>query len=210
VHYVNSNTVNSKGRIQEYVQTLKLTFSNSIVEWLKEITVGLGSGEVIITNHVSYIDTLYLAHRYAPVFATLIKKEKSEGFVVVRQNVVGALLHDAFNTPLVNAKKEKLADVVKYARDNHLGPVVVYAEGTTSNGFSTLKFQDSLFEGLADVKPVLHTLAIKYEYTQSNPAFHLDNFWGHLYETLTQFYTSLNVKYIQLTESEKKEALSSM
>jgi hypothetical protein len=45
----------------------------------------------------------------------------------------------------------------------------------------------------------------RYDYVEFNPAFHLDNFWGHLYHLLTQVYNSLHVRYIQLSESEKKE-----
>jgi hypothetical protein len=172
---------------------------------IRDAFLGLPSGDLIIANHTSYVDVLYLSYKYAPVFATVVKNEKDDGFSVVRQSFISALFCDIFNGLLDNAKKEKLVDVIKYARDYHLGPVVIFPEGTTSNGFSTLKFQGSLFENLSKENTRLHFIALKYEYVEFNPAFHLDNFWAHLYQLATQMYNSLQVKKIQLTESERKE-----
>jgi hypothetical protein len=45
-----------------------------------------------------------------------------------------------------------------------MGPVVLFPEGATSNGFSTLKFQESLFDALASIKPRIHVLALRYDH----------------------------------------------
>jgi 1-acyl-sn-glycerol-3-phosphate acyltransferase len=109
--------------------------------------VGLDSGDLIIANHVSYVELLYLAFRYAPTFATIVYDPQSNGPKVVCQGILGALMHVMLKTSLSDEKGEKLGDVVRKAKEKHWGPVVVFPEGCTTNGKAILRFQN-VFEGL--------------------------------------------------------------
>ncbi|KAL0476854.1 lysophosphatidic acid:oleoyl-CoA acyltransferase vps66 [Acrasis kona] len=194
---ISTATVNSKGRTQE--------------SSFGDVLQSFPSGDLIVSNHMSYTDILYYSFRHAPTFATVVKGEGRSKYMVVRQTFIGALLRTMFQTDLSGYKKERLLDVIKHAKDNKLGPVVLFPEATTSNGFSTLKYQSNLFDGLdKDEKLTLFVCAIKYEYSNFNPAFHLENFWSHFYHLCSQIQNTMSVRTVKFTADENKELKSSI
>lgn len=122
----------------------KLMISESFLESVKNSVMGLNSGDFIIANHVSYVELLYLAFRYSPVFATIVHDEQLKGPKVVCQGILGALLHATIGTSLADSKGEKLEDIVRKAKQKHWGPVVLFPEGCTTNGRAILVFQNVL------------------------------------------------------------------
>lgn len=126
--------------------------------------MGLNSGDVIIANHISYVELLYLAFRYSPVFATIVYDQKLEGPKVVCQGIIGALLHEMFGTSLSEEKGETLGDIVRKAKKKHWGPVVVFPEGCTTNGRAILKFQNvfgDLNAALKETNTKIHIIGFR-------------------------------------------------
>jgi hypothetical protein len=170
------------------------------------------SGDLIICNHISYFDLLYLTTRFSPTFATVLYKDGVPR--VVRQTFISAFLHCIFQlTPVSFEKGESLKDIMVYARDNTLGPVVVFPEGTTTNGKGILRFQqvfDENFEVFLkkhDVK--MHLVGFQYTTSSVSPAFHLPGFCGHLYTMMVQFSHKMHVTVIDIDDEAQSENFGS-
>jgi 1-acyl-sn-glycerol-3-phosphate acyltransferase len=112
----------------------------------------------VVANHVSWTDIIALASRYPLVF--LAKREVASwpalGFLARLQGTVFVDRADRRAIPIVN---QALAERLRKGED-----VVVFAEGTSSDGNGVLKFNASHFALLRDLAvdeaaPVAATLA---------------------------------------------------
>jgi lyso-ornithine lipid O-acyltransferase len=103
------------------------------------------SPRLIIANHVSWTDVIALASQYPFVF--LAKKEVAGwpvlGFLARLQGTVFVDRGDRRSIPLVNAA---IAEKLRAGQD-----VVVFAEGTSSDGAGVLKFNAAHFAMLRDL-----------------------------------------------------------
>ncbi|KAI8380881.1 uncharacterized protein BYT42DRAFT_495123 [Radiomyces spectabilis] len=101
------------------------------------------SGDIIVANWTSYIDILYLAYRFNPVFTQIYPAENKVCEISMWQAV---RLCSQF--PALSAEEKKVppnrlftvSELVQRVSARHLGPIVVLPEGTTTNGRALLKF----------------------------------------------------------------------
>ncbi|KAJ2705805.1 Lysophosphatidic acid:oleoyl-CoA acyltransferase 1 [Coemansia spiralis] len=158
------------------------------------------SGDIIIANHASYIDVLYLVAKYNPVFLEL-----DNASVRARPiSMWAALRAPARRTPaLLPAKDARpLKEITEEARLKQLGPVVVFPENATSNGRALLRFLP-VFEETEnqDDKSVLHIVALKYPFQAFSPAFSVGSQLVHLFRLACQPYNSLVVRTLEPGEA---------
>lgn len=107
---------------------------------------GLDHGDLVMANHVSYIEVLYLAMRFSPTFATVVwDDQQQQRPKVVPQTFVQFLLSTMLQVSAPVEKAQDLKDLLLCAKQQRTGPVVLFPEGTTSNGSALLAFQDGLF-----------------------------------------------------------------
>ena len=134
------------------------------------------SPRFVVANHVSWTDILALASLYPLVF--LAKKEVANwpvlGFLARSQGTVFVDRSNRRGIPQVNAA---LAEVLRAGRD-----VVVFAEGSSSDGTSILKFNAAHFAMLCDLQssevPLPFTLApVGIAYTETDQATPADIGW---------------------------------
>lgn len=94
------------------------------------------SGSAVFANTASYLDTLYLACALSPTFVLV-----APGGRLVRASLVRAFLH-AFNGAVdAPPGASSLTDLCASSLRNSGGPVVVFGEGTMSNGAGVLAFR---------------------------------------------------------------------
>eukprot|EP00126_Sphaerothecum_destruens_P000412 Sdes_comp10467_c0_seq1m2169 len=84
--------------------------------------------------------------------------------------------------------QSSLVDLIHLARQKKLGPIVIFPEGTTSNGKSLLQF----LPFLADPKQPENTIplhkitfqivGLKYPFQQFSPAFTCGSLFSHLFQ----------------------------
>ncbi len=97
----------------------------------------------------------------------------------------------------------QLVERVQYAHHFHenndcegcalcLSQLVVFPEGTTTNGKALLRFRTGVFNAGCPVRPVL----VKFPYKHFNPSWESMRFRPHFYRCLTQFRN--NVEFIIL------------
>lgn len=135
------------------------------------------SPRFVVANHVSWTDIIALASRYPLVF--LAKSEVSAwpvlGFLARLQGTVFVERGNRRAIPIVNAA---LAERLRQGED-----IVVFAEGTSSDGAGVLKFNASHFAMLSDLAaantaaPTLAPAAILYTERKSAPGGRLDVGW---------------------------------
>lgn len=149
-----------------------------------------------MSNHISYIEIFYLSFRFSPIYATMFY-DKGE-LKLVRHNTISAFLTSAFGISSTNEKGESLTSIMKYAKENHLGPVVLFPEGTSTNGRAVLRFQPvfpSDFESfLKNENLHIHLVGFRFEFKYFSPGFHFGNFYIHFFQLLNQMKNSLCVK----------------
>ncbi|KAF9130660.1 hypothetical protein BGW39_002802 [Mortierella sp. 14UC] len=163
------------------------------------------SGELIVCNWSSYIDILYLAFRFDPVFTQMYSTT-----LTVRQITLWGALRQAGSYPELSPPEGietfPLLDFVKDMHKKGSGPVVIFPEGTTTNNRAILKFVP-IFKGwsVPETSIEIRIMALKYDYQKFAPTFTvgLDNSYrfGHLFRTCAQFYNTLSVKTLAQDES---------
>ncbi|RKO91943.1 hypothetical protein BDK51DRAFT_23060, partial [Blyttiomyces helicus] len=151
------------------------------------------SGDIIVANHASYIDILYLAFRFSPTFLHISRNGR------VRPITMWDALTSVGDYPVLDAAEDKLTliEAADRAREGSGGPVVVFPEGTSSNGRGLLKF----FPVFSAIEPEalkgrLVILALKYSYEEFCPSFTVGNRLSHVFWLLCQFSNDLQVKQL--------------
>eukprot|EP00736_Rhodelphis_marinus_P007185 Rmarinus@m.17663 len=100
-----------------------------------------GHGDVVMCNFTSYVDVFVLMYLFDPVFV-LPSHEKCGH--VVHLGYWDLIMHAWHGSPFPEGSGLKLEDVSRNAKYYSRGPVVVFPEGTTSNGKAILKIQPVL------------------------------------------------------------------
>lgn len=155
------------------------------------------SGDVIVCNHVSYVELFYLTFRFSPQFVAIPNDRKALKDKVIPQTLLGAFWSTISDAPLSSAKASSLADVVEDARVSRKGPVVVFPEGTTTNGVVLLGCSPVFSHRFKlDATWHVHLIGFKYEYTDFSPVFTVGSFVVHLFKLCCQVYNTLQVRYV--------------
>jgi hypothetical protein len=123
-------------------------------------------GDLVFCNHASFLDPLYLALFYSPVFAVPTTKPELFAKFSLSQATLSALTGGctAGGNVFDPATGKTLIDLADAAYASSSGPVVVFAEGTTTNGTGVLSFAAS---GGAPVRPGGNVFAMGLRYSQS-------------------------------------------
>uniref|UniRef100_M4BVL6 Phospholipid/glycerol acyltransferase domain-containing protein n=1 Tax=Hyaloperonospora arabidopsidis (strain Emoy2) TaxID=559515 RepID=M4BVL6_HYAAE len=149
----------------------------------------VGRGDVVVCNSTSFLEVLYLAKRFSPVFVYAIDEKSDTGNLV---HVCGLLeaLYRSLTMPVTAERVKptrKIADVVRRAS----GPIVLLPEGARSNGKAVLRFT-SLLQNLS-VRARVHLMAFRYEFKRFSPSHTAGGAWPHLFWTAFHLYHTMRV-----------------
>jgi len=159
------------------------------------------SGDIIICNKTSYVEILYLAFRFSPTFTVIPTDYEDSKFIpgkLIPRNLFQALYDCIYDPPYSIKQAIKLEDIISESRNYHNGPIVIFPEGTTTNGKTVQKFLP-VFSGV-DVKGLVSNIRVigfKYEFEDHSPSFTVGSFFAHLFRLCCQFNNSMKVKYLQ-------------
>ncbi|KAJ1657988.1 Lysophosphatidic acid:oleoyl-CoA acyltransferase 1 [Dispira simplex] len=161
-------------------------------------------GDLILANHVSYIDVLYLYAKYDPVFVRqdpTIDQPERFSIISFREAFWGCT---ACPMNIAKDTSTALSALTQEARRTASGPVVLFIEGTTSNGRALLHPLET-FRTREDADPAarLHLLLFKYSLTYPSPVFPVGNLPWHLLRQCCQFANPLQVKQLNQHETPK-------
>lgn len=171
-------------------------------------------GHVIVANWTSYIDIVYLASRYDfffnlehhtytrytdldvkrfnPVFTQIFMDTNKVKIISLWEAIrlVGKMPESKPSSS--EDTLYTVQELSQKASKGKWGPVVVFAEGTTTNGRALLKFAPVFEDYRADQKDGhFHIMAFKYEYGNMPPTFTVGNQFYHFFKLCSQVRTSV-------------------
>ncbi|TDH70329.1 hypothetical protein CCR75_003993 [Bremia lactucae] len=156
----------------------------------------VGPGDVLICNHTSFLEILYLSKRFSPVFLFATMKKGDDGKTGHVCGLLEALYRSIampVNTNCYQSTRT-IADVVRRAS----GPVVVFPEGARSNGKAVLSFMPVLQS--LPVKTRVHLVAFRYEFNRFSPSQAAGDAWPHLFWIAFHLYHSMCVTVLNARE----------
>ena len=157
-------------------------------------------GGLLVSNHLSYLDILVLGSITPTVFVA-----KSE---VRRWPVLGWLTHQAGTLFIQRDKRSDVARINEQAAHVLDSGVllVIFPEGTSSNGCEVLPFKSSLLEPVVGQRHALSAAHLSYEVEDGSPGEDVC-YWGgmtfgpHLLKLLTKRRIVASVTYTAIEES---------
>ncbi|KAI9263099.1 hypothetical protein BY458DRAFT_514835 [Sporodiniella umbellata] len=146
-------------------------------------------GDIIVANWTSYVDILYLAYKFNPVFTQAYPETNK-----IKEISLWEALCSVKKIPTKNEGVITLKELSLKAK----GPIVIFPEGATSNGRALLKFLPLFTEDISI--ELFHVMSFKYEYGYMSPTFTVGNPWIHLFKLCSQFHNTVNVRVLAKDE----------
>lgn len=129
----------------------------------ERLSPGARRGRLVISNHVSYIDVLVLSALFPSVFITSVEL-KNTPLLGVLAVFGGSLFVDRRRPSGLKREVEEITRVLKQGFT-----VVLFPEGTTSNGDRVQPFKRSLFDAAVSAGVVILPLCIRYRSINEEP-----------------------------------------
>ncbi|TYJ49269.1 hypothetical protein E1A91_A01G122700v1 [Gossypium mustelinum] len=177
------------------------TQDNSKTESTKQSEERVRPG-AIVSNHLSYLDVLYHMSSSFPSFVA--KKAVSKLPLV---GLIGKCLGCVFVQRESKSSDFKgvagiVTDRVRNAHQNELAPMILlFPEGTTTNGDFLLPFKTGAFLAGAPVMPVI----LRYSYRRFSPAWESISGVRHVVFLLCQFVNNLEVTRLPIYHPSQQE-----
>ncbi|KAG7396958.1 hypothetical protein PHYBOEH_001471 [Phytophthora boehmeriae] len=160
----------------------------------------VGPGDIVVCNYTSFVEILYLARRFSPVFVFATEGKTDKVHVCGLPEALYRSLAMPVSAERVKPSR-KIADVVRRAS----GPIVVLPEGARSNGKAVLRFIPVL-EDLS-VKTRVHLVAFRYEFKKFSPSHSAGSGWSHLFWMAFHLYHTMRVTVLNAKDLDVKELI---
>ncbi|CAG8570638.1 8678_t:CDS:10 [Diversispora eburnea] len=159
------------------------------------------SGDIIVCNYTSYVDLLYLAFRFDPVFTQIYSQTNKLRPISLWTALKLTGSYPELVSP-IGTKTFSLHELMIEAKNNSWGPIVIFPEGTTSNGRALLKFIPIFKDYSFPIKNFsINIITFRYEYENFSPTFTVGSKLWHLMRLCSQFGNSLHVRIIAPQDS---------
>lgn len=114
-------------------------------------------GHLIIANHISYFDVCLIGAYFPAVFITSVEVSQTPGLGLITK-IAGCLFVERRRKTSVVNDIDQITSLLNRGFD-----VMVFPEGTTSNGTYFLDFKKSLLESAVRSRSQVTALCLKYE-----------------------------------------------
>jgi len=180
-----------------WIDSQKVTLTRGRKHAKKEITK-VTHGDVIVCNCQSYVDVIYFLFKFNPIYVKIYEngKVKSLSFLEAIK-ITGSYPELKEEEGAVSLK-----DIIKKSKEKKTGPIVVFPEGTTTNGKGLLKFLPVFKDFSPKDELVLHVYSIKYQFYGHNVSYTVGSKFSHLYKLCTKIHHAMSVKYLSAEESQ--------
>jgi lysophosphatidylcholine acyltransferase/lyso-PAF acetyltransferase len=143
---------------------------------------------IVVSNHVSYIEPIFFFYE---LFPTIVSSESHDAlpFVGTIIRAMQVIYVDRFSPA---SRKAAVNEIKRKAACNSFPRVLLFPEGTTTNGRFLISFQHGAFIPGYPVQPVV----VRY------PHVHFDQSWGNIsllklmFKMFTQFHNFMEVEYL--------------
>ncbi|OVA00153.1 EF-hand domain [Macleaya cordata] len=156
---------------------------------------------IVVSNHVSYIEPIFFFYE---LFPTMVAAESHDSlpFVGTIIRAMQVIYVNRFSAP---SRKHAVNEIKRKASCNRFPRVLLFPEGTTTNGRVLISFQLGAFIPGYPIQPVV----IRY------PHVHFDQSWGNIslaklmFRMFLQFHNFMEVEYLPVVmplENQKESA----
>ncbi|XP_052211491.1 lysophospholipid acyltransferase LPEAT2 [Diospyros lotus] len=156
---------------------------------------------IVVSNHVSYIEPIFFFYE---LFPTIVASESHDSIPFVG-TIIRAMQVIYVNRFSPSSRKHAVNEIKRKASSNRFPRLLLFPEGTTTNGRLLISFQLGAFIPGYPVQPVV----VRY------PHVHFDQSWGNIslgklmFRMFTQFHNFMEVEYLPVIsplESQKENA----
>ncbi|KAK4379335.1 hypothetical protein RND71_001197 [Anisodus tanguticus] len=157
---------------------------------------------VVVSNHVSYIDPIFFFYE---LFPTIVASESHDSMPFVG-TIIRAMQVIYVNRFSPTSRKHAVNEIKRKASCDQFPRVLLFPEGTTTNGRAIISFQLGAFIPGYPIQPVI----VRY------PHVHFDQSWGNIslamlmFRMFTQFHNFMEVEYLPVIiphENRKENAV---
>ncbi|KAH0728326.1 hypothetical protein KY290_004041 [Solanum tuberosum] len=157
---------------------------------------------IVVSNHVSYIDPIFFFYE---LFPTIVASESHDSMPFVG-TIIRAMQVIYVNRFSPTSRKHAINEIKRKASCDQFPRVLLFPEGTTTNGRSIISFQLGAFIPGYPIQPVI----VRY------PHVHFDQSWGNvslamlMFRMFTQFHNFMEVEYLPVItphENRKESAV---
>ncbi|XP_074263238.1 lysophospholipid acyltransferase LPEAT2 isoform X2 [Silene latifolia] len=147
---------------------------------------------IVVSNHVSYIDPIFFFYE---LFPTIVASDSHDSMPFVG-TIIRAMQVIYVNRFLPASRKNAISEIKRKASCDRFPRVLLFPEGTTTNGRFLLSFQMGAFIPGYPIQPVV----VRYPYV------HFDQSWGNIslaklmFRMFTQFHNFMEVEYLPVVE----------
>ena len=144
---------------------------------------------LIVANHLSYVDVLVLS-RVAPfLFVTSVEVKHSFGLGLITR-LAGCLFVERRSRTQLKSESSRIEEVLASRI-----PVVLFPEGTSSDGSDVLPFRPALFQSAIDAEVPVHLFQISYD--DDAVPYHGDHrFLSHLLKLCSRKKIRARLRYL--------------
>ncbi|XAR54106.1 Plasmalogen synthase [Bertholletia excelsa] len=143
---------------------------------------------IVVSNHVSYIEPIFFFYE---LFPTIVASESHDSmpFVGTIIRAMQVIYVDRFSP---SSRKIAVNEIKRKASSDRFPRVLLFPEGTTTNGRLVISFQLGAFIPGYPILPVV----VRY------PHVHFDQSWGNItlgklmFRMFTQFHNFMEVEYL--------------
>ncbi|KAG6748027.1 hypothetical protein POTOM_047922 [Populus tomentosa] len=145
---------------------------------------------IVVSNHVSYIDPIFYFFEFFP---TIVAAESHDSMPFVG-TIIRAMQVIYVNRFSPSSRKLAVNEIKRKASCGRFPRVLLFPEGTTTNGKVLISFQLGAFIPGYAVQPVI----VRY------PHVHFDQSWGNvslgmlMFRMFTQFHNFMEVEYLPI------------
>ncbi|GAB2290892.1 Lysophospholipid acyltransferase lpeat2, partial [Dionaea muscipula] len=156
---------------------------------------------IVVSNHVSFIEPIFFFYE---LFSTMVASESHDSLPVVG-TIIRAMQVIYVNRLSSSSRKLAVDEIKRKASSDQFPHVLLFPEGTTTNGRALISFQLGAFLPGYPIQPVV----VHY------PFVHFDQSWGHIslgklmFRMFTQFHNFMEVEYLPIIrplENQKENA----
>ncbi|KAG0476126.1 hypothetical protein HPP92_012967 [Vanilla planifolia] len=153
---------------------------------------------IVVSNHISYVEPIFFFYE---LFPTIVASESHDTlpFVGTIIRAMQVIYVDRFSP---SSRKNAVNEIKRKASCNDFPHVLLFPEGTTTNGRFLISFQHGAFIPCLPIQPVV----VRY------PHVHFDQSWGHIslaklmFRMFTQFHnfmqeSSHSYKFLKVLSS---------
>ncbi|KAK7382160.1 hypothetical protein VNO80_00894 [Phaseolus coccineus] len=143
---------------------------------------------IIVSNHVSYIEPIFYFYE---LFPTIVASESHDSIPFVG-TIIRAMQVIYVNRFLPSSRRQTIRDIKRRASCDKFPRVLLFPEGTTTNGRNLISFQLGAFIPGYPIQPVI----VRY------PHVHFDQSWGNvslgklMFRMFTQFHNFFEIEYL--------------